>query len=119
MTPHTPSDCEDGKMTIGKKTIREAESNHQFKMLPLEKVIRYSSNIGAVKIAQQLGVDRVRATLVKYGLPSRTGISLPGEVSAAPRGDSFWVPLFLATVGFGQGISVTPLQMVAAFSPFA
>lgn len=106
-------------MTFGKKTINEAEATHRYHVIPLEKVIQYSSNIGAVKVAQSLGVEHVRTTLDKFGLTQRTGISLPGEAASPPKGDSFWLPIFLATVGFGQGVSVTPLQMVTAYAPFA
>lgn len=119
MSSRTPIDCEKGQMKFGKNKIREAESSHIYGVIPLEKVIRVSSNIGAVKVAQTLGSDRVRAALEKFGLTRKTGIALPGEVSAQPRGDKYWRPIFLATVGFGQGVSVTPLQMVSAFAPFA
>ncbi len=116
---HSLLDCEHGHMSFGKVKIGEAESDHQYGLLPLDKVIQYSSNIGAVKVAQALGTDRVRATLDKFGLTQKTGINLPGEVFLSPRADSYWRPIFLATVGFGQGISVTPLQMMAAYAPFA
>lgn len=119
LSPQSPIDCGNGEIVVGNKTIREAEANHRFATLPLEKVIRYSSNVGAVHVAQILGENRVRATLDKFGLTSKTGISLPSEASAAAKPDNFWVPIFLSTVGFGQGVSVTPLQMVAAYAPFA
>lgn len=119
MTAKTPIDCENGQIFFGKRKIGEAESDHRYGILPLEKVIRYSSNVGAVKVAEALGVDRVRSTLDKFGLTSRTGISLPGEAVSAPKGDDYWKPIFLATVGFGQGVSVNPLQMVSSFAPFA
>ncbi len=111
--------CENGDYRIGKKKINEAESHHKFGVIPLKKVIEASSNIGAVKVAQVLGIDRVRATLEKFGLTRKTGINLPGEVAPPIKPDKFWTPLTLATVGFGQGISLTPIQMVASFAPFA
>lgn len=119
LTAKSPIDCENGSMTFGNIKIKEAESSHRYGVLPLEKVIKFSSNVGAVKVAQALGTDRVRATLDKFGLTRKTGVNLPGEATSAPRGDKYWKPIFLATVGFGQGISVTPLQMTAAFAPFA
>lgn len=119
MTPNTLIDCENGRMSFGNKTIKEAEPDHNFGILPLEKVIRYSSNIGAVKIVQALGTDRTRSTIDKFGWTQKTGIRLPAEAASPAKGESFWLPIFLATVGFGQGISVTPLQMVMAFAPFA
>jgi cell division protein FtsI (penicillin-binding protein 3) len=112
-------DCENGKLRVADRTINEADTNHRFGLIPLKQVVEASSNVGAVKIAQQLGSDRVRATLDKFGLTSKTNVFLPGEVSSGPKSDEFWKPIHLATVGFGQGISVTPLQMVAAYAPFA
>lgn len=115
----TPVDCEGGKLTIGTKTIREAESNHRYGVIPFEDVLRFSSNVGIVKIAQVLGRERVRNALIDFGLTSKTGVRLPGEASSFPRPNSFWTPIHLATVAFGQGISTTPLQSVLAFAPFA
>jgi len=119
LNSHSTLDCEQGHMKIGNIRINEAESDHKFGNLSLEKVIQYSSNVGAVKVAQALGTARVRETLDKFGLTAKTGISLPGEAFLPPRPDKFWRPIFTATVGFGQGISVTPLQMMAAYAPFA
>lgn len=112
-------DCGHGMIQIGNKTIGEAESDHQFGWLPLEKVLRYSSNVGAVRIAQKLGGKGMRELIEKYGFTRKTGIELPGEAVSASKEDSTWIPIFLATVGFGQGISVTPLQMMTAYAVLA
>ncbi len=119
MTRSTLVDCGDGKIVIGKETIHEAEANHRYSLLPLEKVIRFSSNVGAVRIAQTLGASGLRSAMDRFGLLSKTGINLPGEVAAGAKPKDFWIPIHLATAGFGQGISVTPLQMVASYAPFA
>ena len=118
LTPKSLIDCENGYRMYGNKRIGEAES-HRFGIISLEKVIAFSSNIGATKIADKLGEDRVRSALDQFGLTSKTGIRLPGESYALPNGKSPWLPIFLGTVGFGQGIAVTPLQMVSAFAAFA
>lgn len=110
--------CENGKVKVGNITISEADMKHRFQTLPLKQVIQYSSNVGAVKVAQTLGSDKVRETLEKFGLQGKTDVALPGEVSSAARDDKYWTPVHLATVGFGQGISVTPLQIVSAYTPF-
>jgi cell division protein FtsI (penicillin-binding protein 3) len=110
--------CEKGKFRIADKTFSEAH-NHGFTSLTLEKVLRFSSNIGALKVSHLLGAERVSATLDKFGITSKTGIDLPGETYSGPRPDKFWTPIHLATAGFGQGISSTPLQLVASFLPFA
>ncbi len=120
MTPETLVDCGQGKLVIGRDTIHEAEARDQFGIIPLEQVIRFSSNVGAVKVAQALGAKRLQGALDRFGLTARTGISLPGETTLQSKAAGFWkVPIQLATAGFGQGISVTPLQIVAAYAPFA
>ena len=119
LKPDSPIDCEGGSIKVGRTTIREADSHHTFDTIPLSEVIRYSSNVGAVKVVQALGSDRVRAAIDKFGLTQETEIPLPGEVTSGPRGDKYWKPVYLSTVGFGQGLSTTPIQLVAAFAPFA
>ncbi len=111
--------CEDGKYKIGNNTIGEADAHHSFGTLTLEEVVRFSSNIGSAKIAQELGVERIRGMLERFGFTQRTGIGLPGETFSNLKPLDVWKPFYLATVGFGQGISVTPLQMVASFAPIA
>ena len=112
-------DCEMGKLKIGNMTIHEAEANHQFGKISVSEIIQHSSNAGAAKIAQLLGAERLKRALEKFNLNRKTEISLPGEVYANLKEDSVWKIFYQATVGFGQGISVTPLQMVMAYLPFA
>jgi len=119
LTPKSLINCEHGKLSFGKWKIHDAEKEHAPGIIPLAQVIQVSSNVGAAKVAERLGVARVRSTLDDFGLTAKTGVSLPGEVASPPKPDRTWLPLFLATVGFGQGVSVTPLQMVTAFAPFA
>jgi cell division protein FtsI (penicillin-binding protein 3) len=119
LTPSSKLDCEMGKLKIGNLTIHEAEANHKFGKISLGEVIQYSSNAGAAKVAQLLGVQRMRNTLEKFSLAKKTDISLPGEAFSNLKNEDVWKPFYQATVGFGQGISVTPLQMVMAYVPFA
>jgi len=118
-SPHSQIDCGGGKIAFGDKVIREAEIDHNYETLPFDKVICYSSNIGAIRIAEALGTQQVRSTIDQFGLTAKTGISLPGEISSLPKDDHYWLPIFLATTSFGQGISTTPIQMLTAFAPFA
>jgi cell division protein FtsI (penicillin-binding protein 3) len=119
MTRKTRINCEGGKIVVGDRTIREADVHHNFDNLSLEEVIRFSSNVGAVKVAQALGAEKVQETLSKFGLTKKTEVQLPGEAYFSERGPDFWKPIHVATVAFGQGVSTTPLQMVASFAPFA
>ena len=83
--------------------------------LSVPEVFIYSSNIGAAKMALNMGVDRHRAFLKKLGLMDRVSTEL-GE-SAAPIIPAHWQKLNTMTIAFGHGLSVTPLQLAAASLP--
>ncbi len=119
LNPQTKIDCEMGELKIGNMTIHEAEANHKFGKISVSEIIQHSSNAGAAKIAQMLGSQRMKSALEKFNLNKKTEISLPGETYSNLKTDDAWKTFYQATVGFGQGISVTPLQMVMAYVPFA
>ena len=75
----------------------------------------YSSNIGAAKMALQMGVDRHRAFLKQLGLLNRVSTEI-GE-TAAPIIPPHWQKLNTMTIAFGHGLSVTPMQLAAATLP--
>lgn len=110
--------CENGKFRIGKKVIREA-ANHKFGWMSLRDIIAKSSNIGSIKIAQQLGEQNFYNYIRKFGFGKKTGIDLPGESSGQLKKPSRWSKLSLASISFGQEIGVTPLQMAMAMSAIA
>jgi cell division protein FtsI (penicillin-binding protein 3) len=83
--------------------------------LSVPEVFIYSSNIGAAKMALDMGVDRHRAFLKKLGLMNRVPTEL-GE-SAAPIIPAHWQKLNTMTIAFGPGLTVTPLQLAAATLP--
>jgi cell division protein FtsI (penicillin-binding protein 3) len=87
----------------------------QHRRLSVPEVFIYSSNIGAAKMALQMGVDRHRAFLKKLGLLTRVPTEL-GE-SAAPIIPQHWQKLNTMTIAFGHGMSVTPLQLAASTLP--
>ena len=87
----------------------------QRRSLSVPEVFIYSSNIGAAKMALEMGVDRHRAFLKKLGLMDR----VPSELgdTAAPIVPAHWQKLNTMTIAFGHGLSVTPLQLAAATLP--
>lgn len=119
MTSQTILDCGNGKIKVGKTVLSEADQKHAHKSLPLSKVIAYSSNVGAVRVAEKLGTSGASELFHRFGLNQKTGVELGGEASTPAKSKSSMTPLLLATMGFGQGVSMTPLQLVTAFSPFA
>lgn len=110
--------CENGKIRIGKVDIGEA-ANHRFGWLSLEDIISKSSNIGAIKIAQQLGEQKLYKYIKNFGFGGKTGIDLSGESSGQLKPVSSWSGLSLASISFGHEIGVTPIQMAVAMSAIA
>lgn len=119
MNSKSKIDCEMGHLKIGNMVIHEAEANHKFGKISLGEIIQHSSNAGAAKVALTLGAKRMKNVLDKFNLIKKTEVSLPGEVFSGLKNEDVWKTFYQATVGFGQGISFTPLQMVMAYAPFA
>ncbi|HKK01525.1 MAG TPA: penicillin-binding protein [Desulfuromonadales bacterium] len=108
--------CENGAYAIGGKIIHDHE---KFGQLTITQILKYSSNIGAAKIGALLGRERFYRYIRDFGFGSRTGIDLPGEVDGLLRKPSDWFDVDLATISFGQGISVTPIQLATAAAAVA
>jgi len=113
--PHTMIDTGPGLLTVGRNTIRDT---HNYGQLTVSQIIEKSSNVGAARLALALSSRGVRDMFTRAGFGAITGISLPGEVSGRMNPPSS-VPIELATLGFGYGISVTPLQLARAYSVLA
>jgi cell division protein FtsI (penicillin-binding protein 3) len=110
---------ERGKFKLQGRTISEAETREKFEWLPLKKIITVSSNIGAAKLALKVGADSYFSMLKAYGYGTKTGIDFPGEISGRVPPRKSWQPLTTANIGFGQGVLVTPIQMLRAYASFA
>lgn len=118
LKPSTRYDCEGGRMKVGDKWISEAESDHKFGLMTVTEILAMSSNVGAAKIAFQLGDERLHRTLIDFGFGSKLGVELPGEVRGILN-PLPWRPHLLSNVAFGHGITATPMQMVAAYGAIA
>ncbi|HIO23783.1 MAG TPA: penicillin-binding protein 2, partial [Nitrospinaceae bacterium] len=116
--PHDTFFCEDGEFFIGGKKIGEA-ANHKFGWLTLQGIISKSSNIGSVKVAQQLGKKTFYNYIRKFGFGQKTGVALPGEATGRFKELVDWDEWSLASISFGHEISTTPLQMISAISVIA
>jgi cell division protein FtsI (penicillin-binding protein 3) len=99
-----------GAYKVADKTIRDFHGENR--VLTLSEVVQYSSNIGAARIAADLGVDRQKASLRKFGLLDPLPIELAER--RAPELPWQWGPVEAATISYGHGISVTPLHLLAA-----
>jgi len=111
-------DCEDGRYAIADRVIREAQRKRHH-MLTVREILKYSSNIGSVKIAEKLGKEKFFDYINQFGFGARTGIDLPGEVVGILRPVDKWTRVDAATIAFGQGISVTAIQLITALSSLA
>jgi cell division protein FtsI/penicillin-binding protein 2 len=87
----------------------------------MTQLLQKSLNTGAVWVGQQIGPERFYEYVKRFGFGEATGIGLGGEAAGMVRtsDDEEWYPSDLATNSFGQGISVTPLQMITAVSAIA
>jgi len=85
------------------------------------QVLQYSSNVGAATIGWRVGADKYYPHIKDYGFGQPTGVDLAGELPGQVLfpGDNGWTPANLVTNSFGQGIAVTPLQLVTAVAAVA
>jgi cell division protein FtsI (penicillin-binding protein 3) len=109
--------CEEGTMAIDNVVIHDT---HVSKWLTVTQILSLSSNIGAAKIALGLGEPRLYEGFRRFGFGDTTGIPFPGESMGVlrPRGNP-WVQVETATAAYGQGVSVTTLQLAMAMSAIA
>lgn len=110
--------CENGEYEIGGRVIHEAK-DHKYKWLTLKEIVGKSSNIGVIKVAQRLGAKNFYDYILKFGIGSKTNINLPGESAGKVRDIKEWSGVSLASISFGQEVSVTPLQLITAVSAIA
>ncbi len=108
-----------GKFKLQGRTISEAESHEKYGYVSMKKMIEVSSNIVAAELALKMGADRFLKSLRELGFGQKTGTQLPGEIGGwvpSPNNAKSVRPLTLATMGFGQSILVTPMQMLRAYA---
>lgn len=115
-TPKSIFFCENGKYKIGRIAVHDT---HKYDWLTLGEVIKYSSNIGAIKISEVMGKPLLYDTLKSFGFGQKSGIECPGETEGLLRHFNAWTPIDAANISFGQGISVSALQLLTAVSAIA
>ena len=115
-TPDTMIDIGQGSYVIGKNTIHDV---HAKGVLSVSQILQKSSNIGTAKMGLTLKPQELWSTYNQAGFGSLPHSGFPGEVSGRLRPWKSWVPIDQATMCFGQGITVTLLQLARAYGIFA
>ena len=117
ITPTQKMYCEKGLMPVDNVVIRDT---HPAEWLTISQILAISSNICSAKIGLGLGEEKLYEAFRRFGFGEKPGVGLPGEASGTlrPRGRG-WVQVETASAAFGQGISVTNLQLAMAMSALA
>ena len=118
LTPKSKCTICSGPVTVGGYDLHTWNDKY-FPNSTMLEVIQHSDNTGMVFAAQKLGLDRMISYIDKFGIGKITGIDLEGEVAPEIKEKNDWYAVDLATTGFGQGITVTPIELLSAFSAIA
>ncbi len=114
--PDTLIDTTPGYMTVGRRTIKDT---HNYGLIDVSKVVIKSSNVGVTKIAMSFPVEKFRSLLADLGYGSSTRVGLPGEINGILPDRKKWRPIEHATLSYGYGFSVTPVQIARAYTVLA
>jgi cell division protein FtsI (penicillin-binding protein 3) len=106
------------QLTIADATFTDAEP-HGPEPLAVKDIIAQSSNIGTILIGQRLGKDRIYNYMQAFGFGQKTAVDFPGEAAGVVPAPKNWWDTTMGTVPIGQGVSVTPMQMLDAYNVIA
>lgn len=107
---------------VGNRIIHNADdgmlaSGHSRETL--DDIVAYSHNVGAAEVALRVGEQTMYDYMRRFGLDQPTGVDLPGESAGLIGTPDNWYGSRLATIGFGQGVSITALQLARAYAAIA
>jgi cell division protein FtsI (penicillin-binding protein 3) len=111
--PSSVIDTAPGYVVVGAKTI---EDSRNLGRVSLTTILARSSNVGVTKVAMSLEPDQLWDTMTNFGLGSLTSSGFPGESAGLLTHFNHWRPISQATLAYGYGVSVTPLQLAQAYS---
>jgi cell division protein FtsI (penicillin-binding protein 3) len=112
LSPEDSIFAEEGSFKIGRRTIHDVKERG---WLTFEEGVMYSSNIALAKTAMMVGKDKIHQYALAFGMGQKTGVDLPGEASGFLSSPKGWSDFVLSCVAFGQGVSLTALQLVCAY----
>jgi len=111
--PSSIVDTAPGFVVVGPKTI---EDSRNLGRISLTTILARSSNVGVTKLAMSIEPDQLWNTMTHFGLGTLTSSGFPGESAGLLTHFNHWRPISQATLAYGYGISVTPLQLAQAYS---
>jgi len=105
-------------MHVGGYTVNDSHP-HPVEPMTLGDIVAHSSNIGSAMVAERVGSAELASILARFGYGTPTGVGFPGEAGGVVPELLNWTDITRATVSYGQGISMTPLQMAAVYGTVA
>ncbi len=106
-------DTSPGYVVVGPKRI---EDTRNLGRVSLATILSRSSNVGVTKVALTLEPDQLWSTMARFGLGALTSSGFPGESAGLLTHYNHWQPISQATLAYGYGVSVTPLQLAQAYA---
>jgi cell division protein FtsI (penicillin-binding protein 3) len=116
VTADTKIFCEKGTWMHRGRPLRD---HHGYGDLSVADILKKSSNIGTAKLAVMLGNQRLHNYLSAFGFGTRLGVGLPGEEAGILHAPHKWSGISSSRIAIGQGVAVTPLQMLNAVCAIA
>lgn len=117
VAPSTTFEVPD-RITIGPKTFSDSH-RHPTETMTVSDIMKASSNVGTMQIAQLLGDQRLHDWLGRFGYREPTGVGFPGEVGGLmPHVDDWW-STSLPTIAIGQGVAITLLRAATTYATLA
>jgi cell division protein FtsI (penicillin-binding protein 3) len=114
--PDEVVDCQMGRIVLAGHVIHDWK---RFGSLTVRQVLIHSSDVGTIKLGLRLGQERLYRYMRAFGFGEQTAIELPGEECGLLKPPSRWSGLSIGEMSIGQEVSVTPLQLITAYSAVA
>lgn len=111
--PSSIVDTSPGFVVVGAKRI---EDRRNLGRISLTAILARSSNVGVTKLAMSLQPEQLWQTMKDFGLGSLTASGFPGESAGLLTHHNHWQPISQATLAYGYGVSVTPMQLTQAYA---
>lgn len=112
VTPNTTMN-DSGPLKVGRYIINTFDRKHMG-IITMTQILEHSNNVGMVWVAQRLGAEKLFEGLRHFGIGDKTGLPLTGESARALPLPDTWSEVKLNTISFGQGVVVTPMQMLVS-----